>query len=57
MKTFGRLLLVATVALLPVLGACSPTPSQDGGEEASAPASQAPEQSEDLLEALMFRGG
>ena len=53
MKTLVRLLLFATIALVPALWACSPAPSLDESEGAGTPASTAPEQSEDLLEALL----
>lgn len=52
MKTVGRSLLLAVVVFIPVLWSCSPTPGQDGAETEGAPAAPAPDQGEDLWEAL-----
>ncbi|TFH66342.1 MAG: CocE/NonD family hydrolase [Gemmatimonadales bacterium] len=53
MKTIGHSSLFLSLALIPVLWSCTPPPSQEPAETEAVPAAQAPDQGEDLWEALL----
>ncbi|MFH1763347.1 MAG: CocE/NonD family hydrolase, partial [Gemmatimonadota bacterium] len=53
MKTIGHSALFLSFAFIPVLWSCSPPPSQEPAETEAVPAAQAPDQGEDLWEALL----
>ena len=53
MKTIGHSALLLSFALIPVLWSCTPPPSQEPAETEAVPAAQAPDQGEDLWEALL----